>query len=225
MRTKTLILTAVLSAAGLATSFAQNPVYSQNAVGYINVNLSAGYTLIACQLNASPNNSLETLFGTSLAAGDTVYKFNGTGFNSAIYAGGSFLYDGPTFGLNPGEGAFVQTTAAKTVTFVGEVPQGGAGTGKPSLTVPLVVGYNIVSSVVPQSASLGSLGFPVQAGDTIYFFTGTGFDSWIAADNTGNTWLPSPGAAAQPVPAVGQAFFAQLSAAATWTRDFNVNQP
>src|SRR5205823_10525287 len=97
MRTKTLILTAVLSAAGLATSFAQNPVYSQNAVGYINVNLSAGYTLIACQLNASPNNSLETLFGTLLVAGDTVYKFNCTGFNSHINAGGSFLSEGHTF--------------------------------------------------------------------------------------------------------------------------------
>ena len=225
MRTKTLILTAVLSAAGLATSLAQNPVYSQNAVGYINVNLSAGYTLIACQLNASPNNSLETIFGTALAAGDTVFKFNGTSFDSAIYAGGSFLYSGPTFSLNPGEGAFVQTTAAKTVTFVGEVPQGGAGSGKPTLTVPLVVGYNVVSSVVPQSAPLGSLGFPVQAGDTVFFYTGTGFDSWIAADATGNAWLPSnPAGPAQPTPAVGQAFFAQLGAAATWNRDFNVNQ-
>ncbi|HKI72095.1 MAG TPA: hypothetical protein VKA81_06955 [Verrucomicrobiae bacterium] len=220
MRTKTLLLTAVLSAAGLASSLAQGTVYSVNAVGYINVSLSAGYTLIANQLNAAPNNSLETIFGDSLAAGDTVFKFNGTSFDSAIYAGGgSFLYSGSTFGLAPGEGAFVQTTAAKTVTLVGEVPQGTA------LKVSMPVGYSIVSSIVPQSAALGSIGFPVQAGDTVFFYTGTGFDSWIAADNTGNTWLPSnPSGPAQPTPAVGQSFFVQRGAAADWTRSFNVNQ-
>jgi hypothetical protein len=218
MRTKTLLLAAVLSAAGVASSMAQ--VYSVNAVGYINVNLAVGYTLIANQLNASPTNSLEVIFGTnSLGAGDTVFKFNGITFDSAIYAGGgTFIYSGNPFGLAPGEGAFVQTTTAKTVTFVGEVPQGTA------LLLNMPAGYSIVSSVVPQSLPLGDIGFPVQAGDTVFFYTGTGFDSWIAADATAQVWLPSnPNGPAKPTPAVGQSFFVQRGAAAPWTRDFSVN--
>jgi len=219
MRTKTLLLAAALSAAGVAASLAQ--VYSVNAVGYINVNLAAGYNLIANQLNASPSNSLEVVFGNALGAGDTVFKFNGTSFDSAIYAGsGTFIYSGTPFGLKPGEGAFVQTGTAKTVTFVGEVPQGTA------LLVPLPAGYSIVSSIVPQSLPLGDIGFPVQAGDTVFFYTGTGFDTWIAADATGQVWLPSnPNGPPKPTPAVGQAFFVQRGGApAPWFRNFSVNQ-
>lgn len=217
MRTKTLLLAAVLSAAGAATSLAQ--VYSVNAVGYINVSLGVGYTMIANQLNASPSNSLETIFGSALGAGDTVFKFNGVGFDSAVSAGGGvFLYSTPSpFTLSPGEGAFVQTDTAKTVTFVGEVPQG-------PLNVVMVAGYNLVSSIVPQSVGLGSIGFPIAASDTVFFYNGTGFDSYISLDTTATNWLPSsPTLPAQPTPAVGQSFFVQRTAGATWTRNFVVN--
>lgn len=219
MRTKTLLLAAVLGAAGVASSMAQ--VYSVNAVGYINLSLVPGFNLIANQLNASPNNSLETLFGTSLAAGDTISRFNGNGFDNAIALGdGTFLYSGPTFALAPGEGAYIQTTAAKTVTLVGDVPQGAA------LTVSMPIGFSVVSSIVPQSATLGSLGFPVAAGDTISFYNGTGFDSWISLDASGTNFLPPGGPLpAEPTPAVGQSFFVNRSAAATWTRNFSVNGP
>src|SRR5690349_19724149 len=140
MRTKTLLLTAVLGVASIASSF--GAVFSVNAVGYINVNLAAGYTMVANQLNTSANNSLESIFGTSLGAGDTVFKFNGTSFDSATsIGGGTFLYSTPSpFALNPGEGAFIQTGTAKTITLVGEVPQGTA------LTVNMPANYSIVSS-------------------------------------------------------------------------------
>ena len=45
MRTKTLLLTAALSAAGIASSMAQ--VYSVNAVGYVNTPLVTGFNLIS----------------------------------------------------------------------------------------------------------------------------------------------------------------------------------
>ena len=45
MRTKTLLLTAALSAAGIATSMAQ--VYSANAVGYVNKLIPTGFSMIA----------------------------------------------------------------------------------------------------------------------------------------------------------------------------------
>src|SRR5947207_10303632 len=47
MRTKTLLLTAALAAAGAASAMAQN-VYSVNAVGYANVSVPSGFSMIAC---------------------------------------------------------------------------------------------------------------------------------------------------------------------------------
>ena len=40
MRTKTLLLTAALAAAGAATSMAQSTIYSVNAVGYANITIN-----------------------------------------------------------------------------------------------------------------------------------------------------------------------------------------
>src|SRR5689334_14692664 len=57
MRTKTLLLTAALSAAGLLPSMAQ--VFSVNAVGYVNQSVPAnGLAILAVPLNGNPNNSL-----------------------------------------------------------------------------------------------------------------------------------------------------------------------
>ena len=219
MRTKTLLLTAALAVAGSATSMAQ--VYSVNVVGYVNVDLVAGYTMLANQLNTSANNSLESIFGNSLGTGDTIFKYNGASFDSALSLGdGSFIYSTASpFGLDPGEGSFVQVADAKTVTLVGEVPQ---GTG---LSVSMGAGYSIVSSIVPQSVALETIGFPADAGDTVFLFnTGTqGFDSYISL-GAGSGWLGSnPSLPPSPTPAVGESFFVQRAAAATWTRDFTVN--
>ena len=73
MRTKTLFLTAALSAVGMATSMAQT-VYSVNIVGYINLPVVHGLSLVANQLNAAPNNSVVGLFGTP-PGGLTINKF------------------------------------------------------------------------------------------------------------------------------------------------------
>src|SRR6266496_2681666 len=76
MRTKTILVTGLLVAAGITTSTAQ-AVYSVNIVGYINKSLPPGLSLISNQLNASPDNKVQTLFG-SPAGQVTVYKFNAT---------------------------------------------------------------------------------------------------------------------------------------------------
>ena len=73
MRTKTLLLTAALTAAGALTSMAQ--VYSVNIVGYINLNVPSGFSMIANQLNAATDNTLETLMPT-VPENTTIYKFN-----------------------------------------------------------------------------------------------------------------------------------------------------
>jgi hypothetical protein len=211
MRTKTLLLAAVLSAAGVASSLAQ--VYSVNAVGYINLNLPAGFAMIANQLNASPNNNLSTIL-PNLTIGSTVYKFNETTatFDSflSLGAGAGWL---PDTTLAPGEGAFLQLAAATTVTLVGEVPQGTA------LTVSMPAGLSIRSSIVPQSLGLGALGLQLATGDTVYRFNRAtqSYDSYLSLGGASG-WLPS-----DPTPEVGESFWVQRAAAGTWTRSFSVN--
>ena len=63
MRTKTLVLAAVLSAAGIASSLAQ-AVYSVNVVGYINLTLKPGLNLITAQLKGT-NQNVNTLIATT----------------------------------------------------------------------------------------------------------------------------------------------------------------
>jgi hypothetical protein len=200
----------VLSAAGVATSLAQ--VYSVNAVGYININLPVGFAMIANQLNASPNNNLSTIL-PSLPAGTSVFKFNTTSgaYDSSISLGpgGGWL---PDLALNPGEGAFIQVTAATTITLVGEVPQ-----GSPLPPVAMPAGLSINSSQVPQSVGLSTIGFPASAGDTVFLFNRTtqAYESFVSI---GTGFIPS-----DPTPGVGEAFFVSRAAAATWSRTFTVN--
>ncbi|MEW6160390.1 MAG: hypothetical protein AB1813_23390 [Verrucomicrobiota bacterium] len=201
MRTKTLLLTAALSAAGLATSMAQ--VYSVNAVGYIKLTLPAGFTMVANQLN-NADNKLNTLF-PGAGFGDTVFKFNpASGFESSVFFGEW----SPNLTLNPGEGAFYQAGAASEAVLVGEVPQGNG------LKVSLVSGFQIISSIVPQSAKLEDLGMPADFGDTVFFFRNGAYESSVFF----GAWSPDA------VPKVGEAFWLQRGGgAADWTRNFSVN--
>jgi len=209
MRTKTLLITAALSAAGAATAMAQ--VYSVNAVGYINLSVPVGFSLIANQLDAGTGNNIVSKLFTGVPGGTTLYKFTGGKYTIDGYdpdAG----WDDPNMTLAPGEGAWIlnNSAAAVQVTFVGNVPQGTLTTAVPS-------GFSIVSSQVPQSAQLDTvLGFPVVGGDTIYFYRGgkyviTGYD-------------PDAGWDTSPVPNVGESFWVSTKAAKTWTRTFSVNQ-
>jgi hypothetical protein len=82
MRTKTLLLTAALCAAGIATSKAQ--VYSVNAVGYVNTSLLKGFNLVSNPLDnkATDGNKIKNLFA-SLPAGAQVFFFDGTKYSIA----------------------------------------------------------------------------------------------------------------------------------------------
>src|SRR5687767_2502685 len=119
MRTKTLLLTAALCAAGAATSMAQ--VYSVNMVGYINQPIPAGFSMVANQLNASPDNKVTTLLPAP-PNNTAVYKFNkASGGYDTLQFLGAWEGDDLDMTLNPGEGAFVFAPSAFSTTFVGEV--------------------------------------------------------------------------------------------------------
>ena len=216
MRTKTLLLTAALSAAGVATSMAQTAVYSVNAVGYVNTTLTAGqYNLISNPLEAA-DNSIAALFA-DLPVGSQVFKYDNGAYVTATKDEftGEFL---PTSAAQtqvvPGEGVFVLLPAGtdQTVTFVGEVRQG-------SLSTPLPAGLSIRSSEVPQTGTADELEFPASPGDQIFKFDpATGYTTY-SFDEFSSAWLPSV-----PTIEVGEAVFVNKIAAANWTRNFNINE-
>jgi hypothetical protein len=233
MRTKTLVLTALssLSALGLMAQTSTN-VYSLNAVGYINVTIPPGFSILTDQLIASGGNALTNLIPDSDGSFDfvSIYTWTGTSFNTDTATLGSNpgtsdnWQSGGTIALNPGIGAWIQNpnTTNLTVTFVGTVPQG-------TNTVALSTGFNLVSSPVPQSGFVSTdLGLTnLNNFDTVYvytpgtgptagFFSGTFFPGSGSGYQSG--WSPS-----EPTVNVGQGFWYQATAPVSWTRVFSVN--
>jgi hypothetical protein len=217
MRTKTLLLTAAVTAAGVATSMAQ--VFSVNAVGYVNTTLRPKYNLISNPLRAS-NNTIGELFKNvegGVPNGFQVYKFNGTGFTTATFDDLSLTFEPPAAAAQtvlPGEGVFVNnpTTTDKKLTFVGEVEQG-------ALVNPIPAGLSIRSSQVPQEGTVTALGMPNGAnGDQIYqFVPATQSYNTATFDDLDNAWDKVI------TLKVGEAVFLKRAAAASWNRTFSVN--
>jgi hypothetical protein len=214
MRTKTLLLTAVLGVASIAAAIAQTtPVYSVNAVGYINVVVKTGYTLIANQLIAA-DSKIATLF-PGVPGGTTIYKFDNAKnqFSVNQYDADFKEWSDGNQTLVPGEGCFIlnPTKADFTVTFVGEVPQGDVG-------IPLAAGYQIVSSKVPQAGELEALNYKPAGGDTVYRFDNAKGQYLIYQyDADFQEWD------AKPSVNVGESFFLLKKAAGKWDRTFSVN--
>ena len=216
MRTKTLLLTAALCAAGAATSMAQ--VYSVNMVGYINQTFPTGFSMIANQLNASPDNRVVTLLPAP-PEGTAVFQFDTTiGGYVSITFNGVWEGDDLTMTLGPGEGAFLFAPSSFSTTFVGEVAL--------SSSVPLVQGFQMISSALPQSLPLtgnppAGLAFPIQAGDEVYQFSNA-IGGYVA--NTWNGAWEGDGNGAAPTPAIGESFFFNRATgtAGSWARTFSV---
>jgi hypothetical protein len=189
MRTKTLALSAVLGALGTASLVAQTNVYSLNAVGYINVTMPPGFSIITCPLicgtdptatgSQNPTNTLNVVLNNASGqySGASVYPFiNGHGYSPIVETGNPFgsgwTGGGADVNILPGQAVFFYNPnghggANMTATFVGTVPQG-------VLTNTLVAGYNLVGSIVPTSGDLVSnpiTAFSVaQSGDYVYFY-------------------------------------------------------
>jgi hypothetical protein len=228
MRTKALLLAAAFAAAGVSTSVAQ--VYSVNAVGYVNVSIPPGFSMVSNPLDAGAgNNTVGKLF-SNITGGVPpffkVFSWNETAntYNTAAnYIPGVGFGTGPaaTAEVLPGRGAFVFNpnaagTAPLTLTFVGEVPQG-------NLSNPIPTGFSIKASQVPQAGKPETLGtLPGALGDKIFRYN-KAQQTYYTASNfiPGAGWVP----ATQPIE-VGEAFFffrAPQNGAAAWTRTFSVN--
>jgi hypothetical protein len=219
MRTKTLLLTAALCAAGIATSMAQ-AVYSVNAVGYVNTSLGAGYNLISNPLDnkATGGNQVKNLFA-SLPAGSQVFVFDGTKYALASVDDftGEITGEAATKEVTPGNGVFVFVPAATTVTFVGEVPAGNLSNIVPK-------GFSIKASQVPQAGKVQTdLGFPADEGDQVFVFnTATG--KYTTYGFSFGAWDNGSGQAVEPTLDVGQAAFFRVDTQHDWKRSFDISK-
>jgi len=237
MRTKTLVLTALssLSAFGLMAQTSTN-VYSLNAVGYINVTVPPGFSIVADQLWATGGNTLSNALNNSGGAYNGVQVFSWTGTAFSTDNGDNSVLGDPLSGwanggqntINPGQGTWFNNpnTTNLTFTFVGTVPQG-------TNTVPFAKGFNLVSSPVPQSGDLVTvMGLSNYNNlDQVFVWNpnGTGGGTYatysVATGGLGgfgnNGDWNSPG---DPQVNVGQGFWYEATVASAWTRNFSVNQ-
>jgi len=232
MRTKTLVLSAIVGALSSASLMAQ--VYSLNAVGYINVTLAPGFQIIANQLNTT-NNNLSPLLDSQVGDGNhdglEFFKFNGSTYTTLVTDSINLPappWDGPATSttLNPGEAVFVYNPYSTniTLTFVGTVLQG-------SLTNVLVKGFSLASSLVPQAGRLDvDLGLTEVDGDEIFQFNPATKSYVTYVGDSINLPAPpwdGPGGAfpASPTVAVGGGFFyyTTVTGGNPWIRSFTVN--
>jgi hypothetical protein len=240
MRTKTLLLTAALSAAGVAASMAQ--VYSVNVVGYVNISVPANkLAILANPLSNGANKIGDVLKLDDAATGTTIYRFDAekqkyrdaiTWYGTDPAEGGWYSATDPDPVLTPGEGFWVKAPKnnAVNVTFVGEVPQG-------NLTNPLAGGgrLTLAGSIVPQQArlgdtgpnSVGAMGFPAVDGDTVYMWDMANQKYKNAytyyADEPAGWYANGDENPAGPEVAVANGFWVKKTGpAVNWTRTFNV---
>jgi hypothetical protein len=215
MKAKALLAAGLLMAAGVASSSAQT-VYSVNAVGFVNVNLPPGFSLVSNPLEG-PNaaaNTVSALFPTTLPNNCAVFKFDtatGTFVSSTFFFG---AWSNPNLSLVPGEGFFFRNSSPSTITntFVGNVKQG-------TLATPLAAGFTLVSSQVPQAGLVSTdLGLPIANTETVFKFNNT------LNQYDGSTFFFGSWSGGEPTIGVGEGFFVKKTASASWTRTFSVNQ-
>jgi hypothetical protein len=215
MRTKTLLLTAALAAAGAASAMAQN-VYSVNAVGYANVALKAGFNMIGNPFKVA-DNTLEALIPTAPDQ-TAVYPYDNGSYS------GPFTYFGPPDSvwfpsggvITFGHGAFIQTPSAFTITFVGEVEQGSP------IHNTFQAGFTMMTSKVPQQADIVALGLAAPPDQTaVYTYDAdSGYGGpWTYFGPPDNIWFPGD----IPTLNIGQAIWVNSPTAGDWTRTFSVN--
>ena len=215
MKLKTLAIAAATLAVGAISSQAQ--VYSQNIVGYANVVFvgTNSYTLVCNPLDDGNGNVISNLFA-NLPAGSTITTWNGATFNAAVgkTAGGWGAGSGAS--LPPGVGFFVKNGKASpasppyTNTFAGTVAVASGG----SVTNSLILGYNLVGSILPYAADLitdTNLNLQVAKQSTLTSWNVNGQVYNAAIGKTAGGWSVG---ATFPV-TVGQAYFIKSGTMAT----------
>jgi hypothetical protein len=234
MRTKALLLSAALVAAGVASSMAQSNVYSLNIVGYVNIPVVGGNSyLLANPLDDGAGDNINSVFSSLNANaftfdGSSLFTYNQTSgyveddYNASNPTNGSWAPG--TSVLTPGKAFWFVPAGNGTVTFTGSVVL--------SNTIVLPVGTSLDSSAYPASTNLVGLGMNWLAnangfnndGDALFRYnTSTGKFSEYDF-NAGSGWAGPTGDSNGPVLNVAEGFFySNANNPSTWTQSFTVN--
>src|SRR4051812_27390289 len=173
---KALFTAAALTLAAISNSNTIAQTYSVNAVGYVNVEAPAGYSLIANPLMASAsNNTVAKLFdpanvSPSLAVNSKIFVYdNPSGLFktitfSPLSQSWSPIGDAATEIL-PGHGVFFFNNGAAPVniTFIGEVLQG-------NIKTPTPAGYSIIGTPAPKPRPPTQVVSPANPNDKIFIY-------------------------------------------------------
>jgi len=198
---KTLLCAAVI-AAGAFTVMAQN-VYSLNIVGYVNVPVPSGYSILANPLSAGVTNGANEIMPTVDGSFLLLWENNAYGYYGYDSGFGGWIdanlnpISPPE--LPPGVGFFYYNPgSATTVTFVGQVvPDPGV-----TNSMALPAGYSLAGTPMPVSGTLGgapttgdpvapgTVNMPIIDGEFMlkwngqynYFGYDSGFGGWIDAN-------------------------------------------
>ena len=232
-------MAAAALAAGVISTQAQ--VYSQNVVGYYNLNLVAGYNMVSVQFNVGASNGASEVFpnipdSTELFTFDAIhgmfiYNYFDTGGGSTTPANSWYMSDYNTLTnapiLSPGTGCFLLVPNAVTNAVVGSVVS--------SNNLAMVSGYNMLGSALPlgvgttnslvnlntlpDSTELFTFDTAHQKYIFNYYDTGGGSTppntSWYMSDYNTPT---NP-----PVLSVGQGMFFLTPSTYNWTQTFTNN--
>ncbi|MEK7686480.1 MAG: hypothetical protein AAB466_13775 [Verrucomicrobiota bacterium] len=188
-----------------------NRITNVNVVGYVDIDIPPGFSMIANHLTRR-DNSVGELF-PGVPEGTTIYKFDpvSQSFSANEFAAGAWTNPDET--LLPGEGAFIKNPTTNTLrwTIVGEVLQGTS-------TNDIPAGLSIRSFVLPMGIPLEAMGFPAELGDTVFRFDPV-TQQYTSHVNIYGEWLPPCKLT------VGEAFFVLRAKAAFWVHTFNISAP
>jgi len=181
---------------GRATS---TPWDSCNAVGYVDLTMPSGYSMIANPLNA-PDNRVCALL-PSPPDGTMLYKYDDVADSFLINTFDSGQWYDPNMTLVPGEGGLIRNpgTSGFTQSFLGEFLQGYLLNSVPS-------GLSIRASKVPTSGPVASgLGAPISEGDVVLRMVSGAYQTFAYRNGF---WIDGAGQeAAEPVIEVGESFW------------------
>jgi len=193
---------------------ADGGIVSGNVVGYVNLSLPPGLSLIANPLFYT-NNSLR-FWLPHPPAGTQIYKYTAdSGYEVSTFDELEDKWSNPDLQVPIGEGFFFRNPSDTVYaqTFVGDVLQG-------TLVNPLPAGYSTKGSLVPIMNTLSQHGIPGEAGDELRTYTndGLGGGSYnISVYDPAAGWVPDL------TLGVGQGFWIHKANPQDWVRYFTVN--
>jgi hypothetical protein len=192
-----------------------SPVHSANIVGYANLSLPPGLSLIANPLYYT-NNTVAFWWPNAPDGAQVLKYIPDTGdYEVSTFDGVSSTWSNPEFEIGIGQGFFFRNTSSENIlqTFIGEVLQG-------TLVNPLPAGLSMKGSLLPQAGSINTPhNIPGMDGDLIKF--------WVNDGHGGGDYILSVFRAAEGgwVPdltlGVGQGFWIQKQEAQDWVRVFS----